>query len=104
MENDYESEIVDELKNINNLKILPTNSTNGFFALDSLDFSNIENIIVVGNCTDICVYQFAVTLKSYFIQNNINKNIIIPMNLIETYDAPGVHCADLSNIVFINSP
>lgn len=103
LENDYESEIIDELKNINNLKILPKNSTNGFFALDSLDFSNIENIIVVGNCTDICVYQFAVTLKSYFIQNNINKNIIIPMNLIETYDAPGVHCADLSNIVFINS-
>ncbi len=25
------------------------------------------------------------------------------MNLIETYDTPGVHCADLSNIVFINS-
>ena len=68
-----------------------------------MNFDDVDNIIVIGDCTDICIYQFAVTLKTYFIQNNINKNVIVPMNLVDTYDIPNVHCADLSNIVFLNS-
>ncbi len=43
------------------------------FALENLDFDNIDNIIIVGDCTDICIYQFAITLKSYFNQHNIEK-------------------------------
>ncbi|HBF3842919.1 TPA: cysteine hydrolase [Clostridioides difficile] len=103
LENDIESELVDELKSIENLKILPKNSTNGFFALENLDFDNIDNIIIVGDCTDICIYQFAITLKSYFNQHNIEKNIVVPMNLVDTYDIPNVHPAEILNLVFFNS-
>ncbi|WP_042273006.1 isochorismatase family cysteine hydrolase [[Clostridium] dakarense] len=103
LENDLESQVVDELKSIENIHILPKNSTNGFFALDCLDFDNIDNIIIVGDCTDICIYQFAVTLKAYFNQKNISKNIVVPMNLVDTYHIPNVHPADLLNIVFLNS-
>lgn len=103
IEGDYESEIVDELKEIDNIQVIPKNSTNGFFALDDISFRGIDNIIIVGDCTDICIYQFAITLKSYFNQNNINKNIIIPMDLVDTYDIPNVHPAELLNIVFLNS-
>ncbi len=101
--NTLETEIVDELKEILNIKIIPKNSTNGFFALEDNNFDDIDNIIIVGDCTDICVYQFAITLKSYFNQNNINKNIIVPMNLVDTYDIANVHPADLMNVVFLNS-
>ena len=100
---DLESEIVNEIKSIGNLKIIPKNSTNGFFALNEIHFTDIDNIIIVGDCTDICIYQFAITLKSYFNQNNIKKNIIVPMNLVDTYDIPNAHPADLLNIVFFNS-
>jgi len=103
LENDIQSEIIDELKSINNLKIIPKNSTNGFFVLNDIKFDNIDNIIIVGNCTDICVYQFATTLKAYFNENHIMKNIIVPINLVDTYDAPNVHPAELLNIVFFNS-
>ncbi|MGL6105295.1 isochorismatase family cysteine hydrolase [Romboutsia sp.] len=103
LENHIESEIVDELKLIDNIQVIPKNSTNGFFALDKIDFDTIENIIIVGDCTDICIYQFAITLKSYFNQHNMNKNVIVPMNLVDTYDIPGVHPAELLNIVFLNS-
>ncbi len=102
-ENDIESEIVDEIKSISNIDIIAKNSTNGFFALNNFNFDYIDNIIIVGDCTDICIYQLATTLKSYFNQNNINKNIIIPMNLVDTYDIPNVHSAELLNIVFLNS-
>lgn len=103
LKDDIESEIIDELKSLENIKVIPKNSTNGFFALNEIDFNNTENIIIVGDCTDICIYQFAITLKSYFNENNIDKNIIVPMNLVDTYDIPGVHCAELLNIVFLNS-
>ncbi|MGL5693093.1 MAG: isochorismatase family cysteine hydrolase [Peptostreptococcaceae bacterium] len=100
---DVESEIIDELKIFDSIKVLPKNSTNGFFALDDLNFDDIDNVIIVGDCTDICIYQFAVTLKTYFIHNDINKNIIVPMNLVDTFDIPNVHSADLLNLVFLNS-
>lgn len=103
LENDYESKIVDEISNIKNLKVIPKNSTNGFFCLEDKDFKNIDNIIVVGDCTDICIYQFVVTLKAYFNQNNIDKNIIVPMNLVDTYHIDNIHNAEIMNIVFLNS-
>lgn len=103
LENDYESKIVDEISTIKNLKVIPKNSTNGFFCLEDKDFKNIDNIIVVGDCTDICIYQFVVTLKAYFNQNNIDKNIIVPMNLVDTYHIDNIHNAEIMNIVFLNS-
>ena len=71
--------------------------------MNDISFKNIENVIIVGDCTDICIYQFAVTLKSYFNQNNIYKQIIVPMDLVDTYDIPKVHNAEIMNIVFFNS-
>ena len=103
LENDYESKIVDEISTIKNLKVIPKNSTNGFFCLEDKNFKNIDNIIVVGDCTDICIYQFVVTLKAYFNQNNIDKNIIVPMNLVDTYHIDNIHNAEIMNIVFFNS-
>ena len=44
-----------------------------------------------------------ITLKSYFNQNNINKDIIVPINLVDTYNIDNVHPAELLNIVFLNS-
>ncbi|MGN1032019.1 MAG: isochorismatase family cysteine hydrolase [Intestinibacter sp.] len=98
-----ECKVVDELLDIKNLEIIPKNSTNGFFAMDVNILNDIDNVVVVGDCTDICIYQFAVTLKAYFNEKNINKNIVVPMNLVDTYDIPFVHPGDLLNIVFLNS-
>lgn len=103
LKNSTESDIVDEIKDIKNLEIIQKNSTNGFFVLNDIDFEDIDNIIIVGDCTDICIYQLSITLKSYFNQNNINKNIIVPMNLVDTYNIDNVHNAELLNIVFLNS-
>ena len=103
LENDYESKIVNEISSIKTLKVIPKNSTNGFFCLEDKSFENIDNIIVVGDCTDICIYQFVITLKAYFNQNNIDKNIIVPMNLVDTYHIDNIHNAYIMNIVFLNS-
>ncbi len=100
---DKESEIVKEILDINNIEILEKNSTNGFFVMNMEKYKNLDNFIVVGCCTDICVYQFVLTLKTYFNQNNLDKNIIVPVNLVETYDIDVIHSGDFFNTVFLNS-
>ncbi|MEW9077734.1 isochorismatase family cysteine hydrolase [Terrisporobacter glycolicus] len=100
---DKESEIVKEILDINNIEILEKNSTNGFFVMNMEKYKNLDNFIVVGCCTDICVYQFVLTLKTYFNQNNLDKNIIVPVNLVETYDIDMIHSGDFFNTVFLNS-
>ena len=100
---DKESDVVEELLDIPNMEIIEKNSTNGFFAMDIEKYKNLDNFIVVGCCTDICVYQFVLTLKTYFNQHNLYKNIVVPINLVETYDIDKVHCGDMLNTIFLNS-
>lgn len=110
-----ECEIVDEIKKIPNLIIKEKNSTNGFIAANPLDnnemnypnlkqeeLDKIDTFIISGDCTDICIYQFTMTLKNYLNQNNRKANVIIPINLIDTFDSDQ-HNADFMNIVFANS-
>ena len=78
------------------------NSTNGFNCKGFQDWLNknieeVDNYIVVGCVTDICVLQFALSLKSYFNEQNKMKRIIIPKNCVETYDG-GSHDGYLMNL------
>lgn len=95
-----ESEMVDELKSIGGYQMIPKNSTNGFledeFAQWIKQNSRIRNFIVAGDCTDICIQQFAVTLKTWFNRRNEPSRIIVPTNAVDTYDL-GLHGADLLN-------
>lgn len=90
--NTEEVEFCEELKNVKFSNVLYKNCTNGFFAKDFLKVFNyyIDNdfsFIVSGCCTDICILQFCITFKGYL--NSINKNldILVPVNLVETYDS-----------------
>lgn len=100
---EMESQLVDEILSIDNMEVLEKNSTNGFFVMDMEKYKHLDNFIVVGCCTDICVYQFVLTLKTYFNQNNLDKNIIVPIDLVETYDIDMIHSGDFLNTVFLNS-
>ena len=86
-----ESEIVDEIKAEGGYKLIEKNSTNGFHEkqfIDCLEANGKSRFIVTGDCTDICVLQFCLSLKTYFTQRNLQSEIIIPLNCVETYDAP----------------
>lgn len=86
-----ESEIVDEIKAEGGYKLIEKNSTNGFHEKqfrDCLEENGKSRFIVTGDCTDICVLQFCLSLKTYFTQRNLQSEIIIPLKCVETYDAP----------------
>ncbi len=101
IENTSESELVDELKKVGGYFLMKKNSTNGFhekiFKQCLIQNPTTNTFIVVGDCTDICVMQFCLTLKTWYTQQNRNIDIYIPVNAVETYDAPN-HDADFMNI------
>ena len=99
-----ESELVDDY-DIENKKsiIIKKNSVNGFFApkFDGWLKTNkdIKNFIIVGLVTDICIMNFALSLKAYFNQWDIESNIIVPTNCVETFDLDiTFHEASLMNL------
>jgi nicotinamidase-related amidase len=50
--------------------------------------SEIRQFFLVGDCTDICIYQTAIFLKSWYIQNNEECHIVVPANCVDTFDIP----------------
>ena len=104
-----EEELIEELKDFckydNKSVFIKKNSINGFHTDEFKNWlknnNNIKNFIVVGVCTDICVETFVISLKTYFNEYNINKNIYVPVNCIETFDSEN-HNANIMNIISIN--
>lgn len=87
VKNTSESEIIDELKPYVT-KILEKNSTNTFHVIDKEILKKYDSFKLVGCCSDICVMQFALSLKTYFNQMNMPQQVIVVKKGIATYDAP----------------
>lgn len=81
-----EAEIIDELKPYVN-EVLEKNSTNAFHVLDKSRLKEYDSIMLVGCCSDICVMQLALTLKTYFNQENMSQQVIVKEKGVATYDA-----------------
>jgi nicotinamidase-related amidase len=101
-----EGEMVDEIKEIGGYFLIPKNSTNGFLEGEFQKWlegnQQIDTFIMTGDCTDICIQQFAVTIKAWFNMHNKKVRVIVPIDTVETYDL-GLHNADLMNMMALYS-
>ncbi len=97
-----ESEIIDELKEVGDYELVLKRSTNGFLEPAFHEWlakhPQINQFIVVGDCTDICIEQFVITLKTYFTTLNSFSRIIVPIQAVETYDSEA-HVGDFMNAI-----
>ena len=82
-----ESEVIDELKPFVKNEILK-NSTNAFHAINKSLFDNYNEFVLCGCCTDICVMQFALSLKTYLNQIECAGKVKVLKEGVATYDAP----------------
>lgn len=106
MKGTMEAELIPELKTKASdgpgTWYIEKNSTNGFYSNKFQDWlvqhiDEVDNYIITGCVTDICVLQFALSLKANFNETNKNKRIIVPKNCVETYDG-GSHDGYLMNL------
>lgn len=107
LENSEESKLVGELEWLYGYeKFYPflkhsTNAFHEFWLQKAISVHNgLENIIITGVCTDICIMQFAVALKTYFNATNRKCRVIVPLNCVDTYDAPS-HNRTLMNVMAV---
>lgn len=104
IKNTSEAELVDEVKKAGGYIKIDKGSTNGFhelvFQQCLITNPQTNTFIITGDCTDICVLQLCLTLKTWYTSNNKNVNIIVPLNCVETYNAPE-HNSDFMNLVAI---
>ena len=88
-----EAELIEELKPYKEkMNIIRKNSTSGFITNKFLEYlknneENLEEIILTGCCTDLCIMNFALPLKNYINENNLNIKVIIYKNCVETYNS-----------------
>ncbi|QSX07212.1 cysteine hydrolase [Sedimentibacter sp. zth1] len=101
VKNTYEAELIDELKSIKSIMKVEKNSTNSFIAKNPLELAdrNIKNILVVGCVTDICVRDFSKTFNKYLDDKNIDANVFLIENLVETYDIEGYHDRQMEHLL-----
>jgi len=113
-----ESETVDEIKSLpfyDEMKIIKKNSIN---PAQNTEFDRwleehpeINIFIVVGDCTDLCVYQASIYLRTSANARDIERRVIIPEVCVNTFDVPvetavdspaEPHPADLMHKLFLH--
>jgi nicotinamidase-related amidase len=74
------------------------------------DHPQVDTLVVVGDCTDLCTYQLAMHLKVYANAYQLRRRVIVPANCVATYDLPVVagqrdrvlpHDGDLLDLIFL---
>lgn len=91
-----ESETIPEIANLafsDKFTIIPKNSLHPALntRMDAWleESPALRDLIVVGNCTDLCVYSLAMHLRLRANAYNLrHQRVILPANCVETYDMP----------------
>jgi len=93
VEGSHEAKTVSELSDLpfaRKFKILPKKTINPGIERNFHEWvdrnDHLRQFIVVGDCTDICVYLLSVYLKSHAVQKDETFHVIVPANCADTYD------------------
>jgi nicotinamidase-related amidase len=89
----HEADTVPEIKKLpfyDYLILLGKNSINSVLGTGLgdwiIDHPEKENLVVVGDCTDLCTYQLAMYLKLEANSRMLKRRVIVPANAVDTYD------------------
>lgn len=102
-DNEKESRTIKELAIYEDYatKIFYKNSTCALFAPGMMemliDMTSLRRVVIVGCCTDICIQNFAIALRNFFDELNMDVEIIVPKNAVETFDIPNIHDRKINN-------
>lgn len=72
-------------------RVLPKNSIRsdiGTSLDDELATADLRTVIVVGDCTDLCVYQLAMHVRLLANATGRQMQVIVPADCVQTYDLP----------------
>ena len=77
------------------------NSTCALFAPGMMEtilkMTKLKKVIITGCCTDICIQNFAIALRNFCDEFDLNIEIIVPKDAVETYNIPTIHDREENN-------
>lgn len=113
-----ESEAVDALKALpfyDQIAIFPKNSLSSHLGTDFgswlAERPQIDTFVVVGDCTDLCIYSAAMHLRLEANALNLTRRVVVPADVVDTFDTPvsvarelGIkaHDGDLHHVLFLH--
>jgi nicotinamidase-related amidase len=90
-----ESQTVAEIASLpfaDNLVTIPKNSLSSHLNTTlhawMQEHPQLNTFVIVGNCTDLCVYSAAMHLRLEANARNIQRRVIVPAQLVNTFDTP----------------
>lgn len=90
-----ESETVPEfmaLPFFDKMVIMPKNSISSIMGTELPDWldkhNEVNTFITVGDCTDLCTYQLAMSLRLRANAFNLDQRFVLPVDCVDTYDLP----------------
>ena len=101
-----EAELIDELKPYeNDMKLIRKNSTCGFVTKEFEEYieenkEELDEIVLCGCCTDICILNFAIPLKTYINEHNLPIKVTVYENTVETYNSDIHNREEYNEIAF----
>ncbi|MFV9507522.1 MAG: cysteine hydrolase family protein [Oscillochloridaceae bacterium umkhey_bin13] len=81
------------------------------FAVWLAEHPQLETFIIIGDCTDLCVYSAAMHLRLEANALNLTRRVIVPAAAVDTFDTPvtvarelGIyaHDGDLHHVLFLH--
>ena len=69
------------------------------FSQDSNE-KDLKEVVLCGCCTDLCVMNFALPLKTYINEHDLDIKVTIYKNAVETYDLPIHNREEYNEIAF----
>lgn len=113
-----QSDAVDELKNLpfyNDITIIQKNALSAMIGTNLTAWIDerpqVDTYIVVGDCTDLCVFTMAMELRMHANAHNLRRHVLVPAHAVDTFDTPletaqrlGIkaHHADLHHVLFLH--
>ncbi|MDO5556206.1 MAG: isochorismatase family cysteine hydrolase [Clostridia bacterium] len=101
-----EAELINELLPYEkNMQLIRKNSTCGFITNKFMKYieenkNKLDEVVLTGCCTDLCVINFALPLKNYINENNLDIKVTIYKNCVETYNSPTHNREEYNKIAF----
>lgn len=113
-----ESQTIREIQSLSffdTMTIVPKNSINAFIGTQLErwveEHPQLTTFVLVGDCTDLCVYSAAMHLRITANAYGLERRVIIPAHAVNTYDLPvavaraaGIfaHDGDLHHLLFLH--
>lgn len=89
LEGTMESEVVKALQPFVTNEVIKKNSTNAYLEAPLqalLQKHHYQKIVFIGCCTDLCIMQLAMTIKTHYNRLNEEVTLYVPMHLVDTFD------------------